>query len=64
MNNEDNTVNFEDISSWSALIYRSQSNTSESEIKSLSLPVLLPSIPVPIVEEVQNNFSGEDSVKL
>jgi hypothetical protein len=63
MNNEDNTVNCEDIASPNAPTYPTQSKTSETEIKSPSSPVLLPSIPVPIVEEVQQDFSGEDGAK-
>jgi hypothetical protein len=63
MNNEDNTVNCEDIASPNAPLYPTQSKTSETEIKSPSSPVLLPSRPVPIVEEVQQDLSGEDGAK-
>jgi hypothetical protein len=53
LNYKDNAINCEDIFSTNILIYPTQSKTSETEIESPSSSVLLPSIPVPIVEEVQ-----------
>jgi hypothetical protein len=52
INNEDNIVNYEDIaSSLNILTYLIQSKILENDIKSLSSTVLLPSIPLLIVEE-------------
>jgi hypothetical protein len=62
MNNEDNTVNCEDIASPNVPTYPTQNKTSETKIKSLLSPVLSPSLPVLIVEEEQD-FSGDDGAK-
>jgi hypothetical protein len=63
MNNEDNIVNYKDISSPNAPTYLTENGKLDTESKSLSLPVLFPSRPVPIVEEVQENISAEDGAK-
>jgi hypothetical protein len=60
MNNEDNVVSCKDIASLNIPIYPIQIKTSESEIKSPSSLVLLPSILILTVEEVQQDLRGED----
>jgi hypothetical protein len=63
MNIEDNIVNCEDIASLNSLIDPIQNQKVETQSKPPS-PVLLPSPPVPTVEEVQEDSSEADGTKL
>jgi hypothetical protein len=62
-NNQDDIINCEDIVSPNIQICPNQNEKSQTQSKSPSSPVLLPSSPIQMVEEVKEEFSDMDGPK-